>query len=111
MNKAYTIGRTRSYDLGLTEPKGLCKLGLRGPNSYDCPDCPEGYPGGWVWKTIEEADNFRKDRLNQFEPNWNPEEFSVYEIQLTAGWEVDVSETNDGFNNLLVDSKIIKKAI
>lgn len=108
-SQAYTIGRTSSYDQSLSEhPEGVTKLGRIEP----CLDDPEGYPGGWVWHTKAEANRFRLDGLRQAEPQWDPETFSVYLLQLQGSWASDVSpDPNpvDGVHNLLVDATILRK--
>jgi hypothetical protein len=108
---AYTIGRTTAYDQGLVENKDLHKLGRKIKDAADCPnDCPDGYPGGWVWKTLPEANRFLDSRLNEFESSWDKNDFSVYEIELTTDWDNGVSfNSENGIYNLLHDAKIIRK--
>lgn len=103
---AYTVGQTSSYDKCLADgkPEEMKKLGKRLP----CADNPCGYEGGWVWKTAKEADSFRLNSFNNFEPNWDPKDFSVYEIELPVGWDIDTT-FNGSFSNLLVDSPILRK--
>lgn len=107
---AYTIGRTSSYDRGLLElPGELTKLG----RIESCPDDPEGYPGGWVWKTKNEADQFRLEKLQLVAPEWDLTTFSVYQLQLQGSWASDVSaepNPSDGVHNLLKNALIVQKA-
>jgi hypothetical protein len=97
---AYTIGYTKNYDKALAENERN-KLGKNGD-----------YPGGWVWKTAEEALKFIKDEmLTTASPNWNPADFSVYTLELPNGWDEDVSAEpgEDGVHNLLHDATIVCK--
>ena len=105
---AYTVGRTSSYDKCLVDdkPEEMKKLGKRLPGT----DFPCGYEGGWVWKTAEEADSFRLNSLNNFEPNWDFKDFSVYEIELTIGWYIDTIFAGE-YSNLLVDAPILRKIL
>lgn len=104
MKTCYTIGRTTSYDEALLYPQGVHKLGAYEPTSEE----PEGYKGGWVFKTIQEALELKKT-IHKFD--WNPEEFSVYELKLPNNWEQDVSKDpdEDGVHHLLVDALIVRK--
>lgn len=103
MQVAYTLGHTASYNQSIESPKGATKLG-------SCED----YDGGWIWKTIKEADNFRKsDKFLKI--NWGddtprpPEKFSVFEVHLINGWQDISKEPNeDGAYTLLVDSRLAK---
>jgi len=103
----YTVGHTDSYDQLLLEKDNVNKMGKT-----------ETYPGGWVWKSSEDAAAFLKS------PYWDaidwgdgksrdPSTFSVYCLQLPNNWEEDtyVSEeaTKAGANLLLIDVKIIGK--
>jgi len=99
---AYTIGFTKSYDQALANEKNVRKCGMR-----------DDYPGGWVWKSFEEADNFRLNAIPIVEPEWVPEESSVYEIKLPNGFNQDISPTpgEDGVHNLINDALIIRKVV
>lgn len=82
----YTIGHTESYERYFQEqqPDGPMKKGQR-----------ENYPGGSVWK-------FYKDAFKMC-----PENYSVYGV--LADWDNDTESNKHGkFNNLLVDSKLVK---
>jgi hypothetical protein len=78
---AYTIGRTITYNKGIKEPGGVKKLGRE-----------EQYEGGWVWSTIQQAKDFINYQMEQFEPAWRPIDFSVYELCLPNGWDIDISK-------------------
>jgi hypothetical protein len=104
---AYTIGRTTSYEQAIREPGGTKKLGRR-------PDDDPPYEGGWVWSTIQQANDFRTGLMETLFPNWKSQEFSVYELDLPNGWEVDVSpdpiapgDTACGAHFLLNDAQIV----
>jgi hypothetical protein len=66
---AYTIGRTTVYERGIYTPGGVKKA-----------------EGGWVWKTIQQAQYFIDNQMQQMEPSWKPEDFSVYELCLPNNW-------------------------
>lgn len=99
MRVAFTIGRTKTYDDELAKGENN-KLGKT-----------EDYPGGWVWKTGDEAYIFIRNQLKTIVPQWNPDDFSVYALTLPTGWDADVSAEpgSDGVHNLLHDAKIIKR--
>ena len=92
---AYTIGNVRSYDKDLVEKENLYKVGRS-----------EDYPGGWVWKTIEEVQQFIKKTVLNFQ-------VGIYEIELPNDWATDVSQEpgKDGVYNLLNDALIVRKVI
>lgn len=103
---AYTLGRTTSYDPLLQHPDGLFKLGTQPVG----PEHPEGYLGGGLWPTLASADRFRMDHLSALCEDWDPEDFSVYEVALTNGWSRDVSKLGpDGIHRLLVTSRVTRK--
>ena len=107
---AYTIGRTSSYDKCLTDanPEERKKLGKRVPSER----FPEGYDGGCVWRTSSEADNFRLNHLHTMDPSWEPDSFSVYELELPNGWNLDTNHNDKyQYSDLLVDSFILRKVI
>lgn len=91
---AFTIGREQSYDAALLTPP-VIKLG-----QTSNPDEPV-YPGGWVWRTEEDARAFVAD--------WPG--FAVYELRLAGAWAECVSESPgpDGVHNLTRDAEIIRK--
>lgn len=104
--EAYTVGYAKSYDEALarpTEENPNTKLGRR-----------TDYGGGWVWRTPEEAATFlTTDGFARAFPGRDPKEFSVYRLELPAGWEIDVSSVphpGDGVHRLLNDARIMGKA-
>ena len=106
MEKAFTIGRTTSYDKYLAEDNPQ-KLGLRAP----CKEFPEGYEGGWIWRSLEEAQSFLRGPDFKIYTQWNPLEFSVYEL-LIESWATSASlrpSSEDGVHRLLFDARILGK--
>lgn len=99
---AFTIGNRKSYDENLSRPGPVKKLGR---------DESEDYPGGWVWKTREEAQEFL-DRMGGVPAgDGNVYEGAVYGLILPNGWDSDVSPEpgDDGIHNLLVDAILIPR--
>lgn len=96
---AFTLGRTSSYDAALLEKEPAKKIGKR-----------EDYPGGWVWKASSEAEIVRQN-LRAYDPDWDPSDFSIYDLELPYGWLQDVSTDPgpDGVHHLLVDAIIVRK--
>lgn len=101
---AYTIGNTKSYDRALTDDlEHAEKVG----KNYD-------YEGGYIWKTFEEANTFINSEAF-LQINWgdeylrHPEDFSVYKVYLSNGYD-DISSTpgKDGEYYLLVNSRFNK---
>lgn len=103
---AYTLGRTSAYSAAMLEPGGCFKMGRVEPSRTE----PNGYEGGWVWLSFEGADDFRRSKLASVVPDWDPKDFSVYELHLPNGWSIDVSATPgfDGIHHLLCDSPVIR---
>jgi hypothetical protein len=100
MNKqAFTIGRTTSYDKEIAK-HSTTKLGR-----------DDTYPGGWVWRTAQEAEQFIENELKTLVPDWKPKDFSVYELELSTGWEVDVTKTpaDDGVHNLINNAELLPR--
>jgi len=91
---AFTVGFTKSYDASLESQPAVYKTGLIED---------EGYPGGWVWRTREEAEAFLSAC-----PGFDG--YSVYGLVLQNGWEEDVSKepNDDGVHNLLHNARIFK---
>ncbi|HEY8097147.1 MAG TPA: hypothetical protein VIE65_13775 [Methylobacter sp.] len=101
---AFTIGNKESYDESLADWPS--KIGRR---PIDDPDFPNGYAGGWVWRSAAAAHawlsgidsisddggipEFRRhgDYKISFEGG-QPVECDVYGLILSSGWELDVSE-------------------
>jgi hypothetical protein len=96
---AYTIGNTKNYNQSLKEnpPETCLKVG-RG----------EGYQGGWVWLTKEEAQSFI-DSEDFLKVVWgdgkprNPKDFQPYGLRLVNDFDDIVKENNQYF--LLKDSQ------
>lgn len=101
MIKAYTVGHTANYDEALSEIQNemprLRKIGKQQPSD----DNPEGYDGGIVWETPEEAREWLE--LNPFR------RYSIYEIELTDTYNVCTYKHNDGSYRLINDAFIIGK--
>lgn len=101
---AFTVGYTPSYDEGLLTGKGNTKMG-------QTPD----YEGGWIWRTAEDArawlhrpEGFTIDGVTR-----DPNEFSVYQLDLPNGWAEDASTKPgpDGAHLLLHDARIVAKVL
>jgi len=99
----YTIGNTDSYLKALADDPELKKIGKR---EQLLPQFPDGYPGGTVWQTREEAQAYIDDALQHEKPNWNPAKFSVFGIE--ADWEKDTYASEENKRSLLRDAKIVK---
>lgn len=80
----YTVGHKASYDRYLREQGPQCyKRGPRGD-----------YPGGSVWRTVEEAEHHA------------PEGYAVYGV--IADWELDTTPSSRGdWHDLLHDARIV----
>jgi len=104
MELAYTVGHTKSYDQYLVESsKPPIKLG----RSVD-------YPGGWVWKTVDDARAFlARPDLEEIYSYMDGRKFSVYELELPTGWDIDVTSVPDqnGVHHLIPDAIILRKVI
>jgi hypothetical protein len=89
---AYTIGNRIGYDRDLASLPVVTKIGR-----------DEDYPGGWVWRTAAEAQQFIDATDLSFPAK-------VYGLVLPNGWEQDVSAEpgDDGVHNLLNDARIIQ---
>jgi hypothetical protein len=109
MNKAYTLGATKSYDQCLIEEECPKKLGERAPDEA----FPDGYEGGWIWKTPEEAEHFRINFLHEFLSDMctkNIDRFCIYELELPNTWEIDAKPGVNCYH-LKNDAKIVRKVI
>lgn len=102
MEIAYTIGNQRGYDRDLTAPdvvageRKVSKLGQR--LDEDPP-----YPGGWVWRTQDEAQAFVDNTELSFPAK-------VYGVRLPESWAQDVSpepDPEDGVRRLLHDAELL----
>jgi len=94
----FTFGRTSSYDRDFNTESNPKKLG---PQS-------DGYPGGSVWKTREEAQAFVDSLPNKYCPTLNAKDFSVYGV--LADWDTDVykSDSEASWANLKIDAPLVK---
>lgn len=94
----YTIGHRVNYLKAMQEVGGsIRKLGKRGSGEHT--DFPMGYPGGFAFQTIEEAQRAieEHDKLG---------EWGVFGLE--ADWEIDTEPSPDGWwHNLLRDATII----
>jgi hypothetical protein len=100
----FTIGNTDSYLKALADDPDLKKIGRR--DEPLLPDFPDGYPGGTVWQTREDAQSYIDVAMQQEMPEWDPARFSVFGLE--AEWENDTYTPEDGKQSLLRDAKIIK---
>lgn len=103
MEFAYTVGHTQSYDLYLSKASNPLKKGR-----YD------DYPGGWIWRTVEEARKFlARNDLEELYQDMDSRKFSVYELELPTSWEVDVTSVPDqnGIHHLIPDAIILRKVL
>jgi hypothetical protein len=99
--QVYTLGRTSSYDRNMWVPGGSLKGGRQAPQGTD-----PGYEGGWIWLTAQEAEDYRTKYLRSVRPDWKPEEFSVYAVEVHGF--MDLEELPDHFE-LLRDRPIVGK--
>lgn len=88
----YTIGHTKNYLEAFETDPNLKKLGQT-----------DDYPGGSVWKTRKEAENFlSRDSVYNYDKG-----YSVFGV--LADWETQTEENDEEeYNNLLVTSKLVK---
>lgn len=107
MNIAYTIGNERNYDKTLAESKAsgrpMRKVG-KSDQGVD-PEYPGGYPGGWVFKTIDRAAAACADAPLLL---GSAAVFAVYEIELPGTWD-ECTYEHDGARHLLVNAVIVRK--
>jgi len=75
----FTIGHTISYATAFREEPELLKLGRT-----------DEHPGGGVWETRQAAQDFLDSMPNEYCPNWQAKDFSVYGVD--ADWEEDTYE-------------------
>lgn len=94
---AFTIGNPSIYDPDLAEATAqggtIKKIGRR-----------EGYSGGWVWRTSEDAQAFA-DQLGSLASG----QWAVYGLKLPSGWDTDVDPArgDDGQYHLINDALLI----
>lgn len=92
MSKAYTLGDEEWYDSYLREDPNPRK---RGP-------C-EGYEGGSVWETEQDA-------REHLQSSKDLDRFAVYELELPGDWETCVTpDPINGSYRILQDTTIIRK--
>lgn len=93
----YTIGHKENYLAAIREHGAIQKLGRRPPGFFD--DYPDGYPGGYAFKTIEDA---KRGLVEEDEHvTW-----AVFGLE--AEWERDTTPAKDGWwHELLNDANII----
>ena len=104
--RCFTIGHTVGYDKALATEPIVTKIGRR-----------DGYEGGSVWRTVEEAFALLDRPSGTFTIDGKPraaKDFSVYEVELPNGWESDT--VNDGVDpwgcaNILVDARVTSKVL
>ena len=100
----YTLGLTKSYLNAINErPEPVKKTGKREPSE----DWPEGYEGGSVWETREDAQAYVDSLPNRECPEWRAEDFSVFGVE--ADWRTDTYQAHPEkpYRSLLVDSIIV----
>jgi hypothetical protein len=93
---AFTV---ESYDKGLSESNPIHKIGRN--NNYGTIGVEEGYEGGAVFRTREEAQAFIDK---------NKYSYSVYGLILPNKWEIDVDTSKheeEGFNRLINDAMVV----
>lgn len=97
--QAFTVGFAALYDRYVADSEHPRKLGQR-----------DGYPGGWVWSSAQDAREFLgSETLAREFPDDDPAGFAVYELRLPTGWEADVTPEPDrnGVHHLLTDALIV----
>ncbi len=97
---AFTVGRAASYDAYLQDDPAPAKCG-----AY------EGYDGGWVWRTEEQAQAFLASEAFARAFDLPASEFGVYRLELPTDWAFDVSASphwSDGVHRLLNDARIVQ---
>lgn len=89
---SYTVGYAENYDKAL-EDGPVTKIGKRGPGVFD--DCPEGYPGGWVFSTVGEAAKVARAHIG----------YGIYEL----GGTFTTRRGGDGHLCLDNDAKVLRR--
>ncbi len=98
---AFTLGRVTNYDRYLKDDPAPAKRG-----AY------EGYDGGWVWGTEEQARAFLASEAFARAFDLPASEFGVYRLELPTDWAFDVSASphwSDGVHRLLNDARIVER--
>lgn len=99
MDTAYTMGNFKNYDEALATESVVTKLGRQ-----------DGYSGGCIWKTREEAQKFiEADKIVIDGTKRDNKKFAVYQLELYGNWDSDVSKDvdEDGVHMLLVDAVVV----
>ncbi len=97
----YTVGYTKTYlklfalDSETPEDRAPFKLGRRPPGDEDYPN---GYPGGSVFQSQEQAQAWLDEK--------NLLTYSIFGVE--ADWDTDTAPRSDAsFRDLLVDAKLV----
>jgi len=95
---AYTVGCKEIYELLLDRQPPVCKLGAHPPTSEE----PDGYLGGAVWRTAEEALQYlaKSNCVSALCAD------AVYLIELPGTWE-ECTRPGISYAYLLKDSPLV----
>lgn len=92
----FTFGRTSAYEEHIRTTEEPMKIGKTADHS-----------GGAVWRTRKEAQDFVDSLPNEFCPDWNAKDFSVYGV--LADWVTGAYVGEDSpWMNLLEDALLVK---
>jgi len=87
----YTIGNALNYRAYLKRPQGAMKIGRT-----------DSYPGGTVWRTVEDVIKHMDENMGRSHG------FAVFEVD--AEWGVDTESSQEGpWHDLLRDARIIRE--
>lgn len=93
----YTIGHKVNYLNAIEKHGTIQKLGKKPPG--DDPDYPNGYPGGYAFRTLEDA---RRGLVEEDKHGT----WAIFGID--ADWEQDTEPSNDGwYHHLIRDADIV----
>ena len=100
LERVFTAGHASVYDEALSRYPSLCKIGRREPSDA----FPQGYVGGWVFRTREDAVAFAEAVHPEV-----PFRLAAYGLILPTSWEEDVSPEPgpDGVHHLLHDARVV----
>ena len=99
----YTFGRKTAYDKILANDPSPKKLGRRLVGDARFPD---GYAGGSVWQTVDEAQAYVNSLPNADNPTWAAADFAVYGVK--ADWDSDAYQIKGkAWRSLLVDAPLV----
>jgi hypothetical protein len=90
----FTIGHEENYLRSAKEYGEVIKAGRRGP----CERFPQGYEGGYAFKTAEEA----RRRIDEAYSGMG---FAIFGLE--ADWEKDTGPTSNWWHSLLIDARIV----